>query len=141
MTSLALYAKLLGLLAALTFIAGLNFAVWGRHRHPTAPALYVPGSSAERGRILIGEKGCGACHVVPGVRGAVGKVGPRLDQVRGQVYVAGSLPNNPRNLTSWISNPKQVDPRTAMPDLGISDEDARDIAAYLYSLPPGRRSQ
>lgn len=135
MASLALYAKLLGLLAALTFIAGLNIAVWGLHRRPTGPALYVSGSNPERGRELIRERSCGACHVVPGVRGAVGQVGPRLDRLRGQVYVAGSLPNNPQNLTSWITNPKNVEPRTAMPDLGISDEDARDIAGYLYSLP------
>lgn len=134
-SSLALYAKLLGLLVALTLIAGFNIAVWGLHRHPTAPALYVPGANPQRGRVLIREKGCGACHVVPGVRGAVGEVGPQLDRVKGQAYVAGALPNNPQNLTLWITHPKQVDPRTAMPDLGISEEDARDIAGYLYSLP------
>ena len=52
-----------------------------------------------------------------------------------QVYVAGVLTNTPQNLTFWISNPKKADPRTAMPDLGVGADDARDIAAYLYRLP------
>jgi cytochrome c2 len=132
---LAFYSKLLGLVTALSLIAGFNFIVWRFHRHPTAPVLYVPGANLERGRALIREKGCSACHVVPGVRGAVGEVGPRLDRVRHQVYLAGVVPNDPQNLTSWIANPKRIDPATAMPDLAISDEEARDIAGYLYSLP------
>ncbi len=135
MESLALYSKLLGLFATFTLMAGFNIAVWGLHRLPTAPALYVPGADSERGRNLIREKSCGACHVVPGVRGAVGEVGPRLDRMKSHGYVAGMLPNNPQNLTRWIAHPREINPRTAMPDLGVSDQDARDIAAYLYSLP------
>jgi cytochrome c2 len=132
---LKFYAKLLGLFAVLIMVVGFNVAVWGLHRQPTPPALYVPGASPERGRLLIQEQGCGACHTIPGIRGAAGKVGPRLDRVKQQIYVAGVLPNTPQNLTFWISNPKKADPRTAMPDLGISEDDARDIAAYLYGLP------
>ncbi len=128
------YSKLLGLLALFTMVAGFNIAVWGLHRHPTAPAMYVPGANAQRGRALVREQGCGACHVVPGVSGAVGDVGPRLDRMKHHVYVAGVLPNNPKNLAYWITNPKEVNPRTAMPDLDIDEHDARDMAAYLYSL-------
>lgn len=132
---LLFYARWLGLFTVLLGVVGLNIAVWGLHRHPTSPALYVPGASPERGRRLIQAHGCGACHVIPGARGAVGRVGPRLDRVKEQVYVAGILPNTPQNLTIWIRDPKKVDPRTAMPDLGIGEDDARDIAAYLYRLP------
>lgn len=132
---LKFYARLLWLFVVLLGVVGFNIAMWGLHRHPTPPALYVPGASPERGRMLIQEHSCGACHTVPGVRGAAGKVGPRLDRVREQIYVAGVLHNTPQNLTFWIANPKKADPRTAMPDLGVSDEDARHIAAYLYSLP------
>jgi cytochrome c2 len=132
---LTFYAKLLGLFAVLVVVVGFNVAAWGLHRHPTPPALYVPGADPERGRVLIREYSCGACHTVPGVRGATGRVGPRLDRVRGQVYVAGVLPNSPPNLVLWIRRPQEVDPRTAMPDLGVHEEDARDIAAYLYGLP------
>jgi cytochrome c2 len=138
MASLTLYARLLGLFLVIVAAVGFNIAVWGLHRHPTSPALYVPGADPERGRALIHAHGCGACHTVPGVRAAAGKVGPRLDRVLDQVYIAGVLPNTPDNLVSWIAHPKEADPRTAMPDLGVSEDDARDIAAYLYRLSPPR---
>lgn len=134
-SSLKFYARMLGLFVVLLAVVGFNVAVWGLHRHPASPTLYVPGASPERGRELIHEYSCGACHVVPGVRGANGNVGPRLDRVGEQVYVAGVLTNTPRNLTFWIVDPKIANPLTAMPDLGVSEEDARDIAAYLYRLP------
>ena len=136
--TLTLYAKLLGLFAVLTVIIGFNVAVWGLHRQPTAPALYVPGADIERGRALIQTHGCGGCHVVPGVRNAVGQVGPRLDRMREPMYVAGVLPNTPENLVFWIAHPQKADPRTAMPNLGVSNEDARDLAAYLYSVSSER---
>jgi cytochrome c len=132
---LTFYAKLLGLFAVLIAVVGFNVAVWGLHRQPTPPALYVPGARPERGQELLQKYGCGACHTVPGVRGAAGKVGPRLDRVKEQVYIAGVLPNTPQNLAFWITNPKKADPQTAMPDLDVTEQDARDIAAYLYRLP------
>jgi cytochrome c len=134
-SALTLYARLLGLFAVLLAVVAFNVVVWGLHRYPTSPALYVPGGRPENGRVLIQEYGCNACHTVPGVRGVAGKVGPRLDRVREQVYIAGVLHNTPSNLILWIGHPKTANPRTAMPDLGVSEEDARDIAAYLYRLP------
>ena len=134
-SSLWYYARLLGLLVILMVMVGFNFAVWGLHRHPSPPAWHVPGAVPERGAMLLNNYGCGACHTVPGIPGAVGEVGPHLDRMKRQLYVAGVLPNHPRNLAFWIAHPRQVDPRTAMPDLGVSDQDARDIAAYLYSVP------
>jgi cytochrome c2 len=133
-SSLMLYARMSGLFAVLLAMVGF-YAAGGLHRRPTSAVWYVPGSDAERGRTLIQEHGCGACHTVPGVSGATGKVGPRLDRLQELVYVAGVLPNTPQNLVFWIADPKQADPRTAMPDLGVSRQDARDIAAYLYQLP------
>ena len=132
---LKLYARMSGLFVVLIGVVCFNVAVWGLHRHPTPPVMYVPGANPERGRELIQKFGCGACHIVPGVRGAVGKAGPRLDRVSEQLYVAGVLPHTPQNLTFWIVDPKIADPQTAMPDLGVSEQDARDIAEYLYRLP------
>jgi cytochrome c len=131
--TLLYYAKLLILLVALTLLVGFNFAVWGLHRHPKEPTWYVPGANPERGRVLIKEYGCGACHTISGVRGAVGQVGPRLDGLKSQMFVGGVLPNTPQNLVDWIQSPRQANPRTAMPDLGVGAQDARDIAGYLYS--------
>ncbi len=91
-------------------------------------------AAVDRGRRLIMDYGCGTCHRIPGVRGADGLVGPPLDHFSQRTYIAGQLPNNPENLARWIMDPQKVEPGTAMPDLGVSAEEARNIAAYLQSL-------
>jgi cytochrome c len=68
------------------------------------------------------------------VTGARGRVGPPLDEVARQVYVGGVVTNTPDNLIRWIVDPREIDPKTAMPATGISRAEARDVAAYLYSL-------
>ena len=91
------------------------------------------GGDPQRGKALIQKYGCTACHVIDGVEGAIGQVGPPLNNIKARSYVAGMLSNTPANLQHWIMNPTEVNPKTAMPDLGVTEEDARDIAAYLYS--------
>lgn len=88
----------------------------------------------QRGARLLRERGCGRCHHVPGVRGADGWVGPPLDAFSRRSFVAGRLPNSPENLARWIRDPRSVDPQTAMPQVPLSAQQARDIAAYLFSL-------
>ncbi len=83
----------------------------------------------------IQKYGCGSCHVIPGINGAEGAVGPRLTHISERSFLAGELPNTPDNLIMWIQHPQKVKPGTAMPEMGVSDQDARNIAAYLYSLP------
>lgn len=97
------------------------------------PSFFATGEPA-RGQALIVEYGCGSCHTIPGIRAARGVVGPPLMFFGRRTYIAGRLPNSPENLAHWISNPQEVDDKTAMPDLGLSHEQARDIAAYLYTL-------
>jgi cytochrome c len=101
---------------------------------PATPAVLVAGGDAARGREAINAYGCGACHVVPGVRAAQGKVGPPLTAFAGRAYIAGEAPNTTSALIKWIMNPQSVEPGTAMPALGVSEAHARDIAAYLYTL-------
>lgn len=84
-----------------------------------------------RGRRLIAERGCIACHTVPGVGGPASKVGPPLDNMARQAYVAGVLPNTPDNLVRWLLDPPAINPRTAMPNTGLRTADAQDIAAFL----------
>jgi cytochrome c2 len=91
-------------------------------------------ADTERGRTAIKKYGCGTCHNIPGVSGAVGMVGPPLGQIAQRVYIAGVLPNEPDNMIRWIENPPGVDPKTAMPYMAVTPRDARDIAAYLYTL-------
>lgn len=90
--------------------------------------------NAQHGKELISQYGCGACHMIPGITGARGKVGPPLIYWSERTMIAGELANTPPNLTRWIQHPKQVEPNTAMPDLGLTEQQAKDIAAYLYTL-------
>ena len=100
-----------------------------------APSPQVlPGADRTKGRQLIQTYGCYTCHVIPGVRGAVGTVGPPLTAIARRTYLAGRLTNTPENMIRWIHNPKSVDDKTAMPVTGISDAEARHVAEYLYTL-------
>jgi len=98
-----------------------------------APAL-TGGGNPHRGQAAMRRYGCNACHTIPGVAGARGNVGPPLAGIGSRVYIAGVMSNTPANLVHWIENPPGVDSLTAMPNLGVTERDARDIAAYLYSL-------
>lgn len=92
------------------------------------------GGDAKRGMTSIQKYGCGSCHTIPGIRGAHSLVGPDLSGVAGRVYIAGVLTNSPDHLVDWIRNPQAIDDKTAMPNLSVNVRDARDIAAYLYTL-------
>lgn len=107
------------------------------HDAESSHAQLVPGGDPERGRALIAGYGCGSCHHVPGVPGAQGRVGPSFAGFADRAFIAGSLPNEPAQVVNWIRFPQQVRPGTAMPTLGVSEADAGDIAAYLYTLGRG----
>jgi putative membrane protein len=97
-------------------------------------ARQLTGGEPDRGRQVLRAYGCGACHTVPGVMGARGLVGPPLRGIGSRTFLAGQLPNTPENLKRWIRSPQSVAKGTAMPDLNVSEQDARDMAAYLYTL-------
>ena len=111
----------------------LSAAVSGCGQPPTAQRGKQIGDPS-RGAALISWYGCGACHSVPGVPGANALVGPPLDHFAQRGYVAGMLRNTPDNLIRWIRDPQKIVPGNAMPALGIDERDARDIAAYLYTI-------
>lgn len=93
-----------------------------------------PQGDAQRGRVLLQQYGCGYCHTIAGLADARGNIGPPLDDVGRRVYLAGSLPNTPAQMVQWIRFPQDYRPGTAMPDLRVSADDARDMVAYLYRL-------
>jgi len=97
-------------------------------------ATLTDGGDALLGRTEIRKYGCNTCHEISGVPGARGLIGPRLDGIRQRYYIAGELPNTPENLMLWIEHPRQVEPHTAMPEMGVTEQDSRNIAAYLYTL-------
>ncbi len=106
----------------------------GCSREVQKSAAAMTGGDPSRGRAEILKYGCQTCHTIPGVAGARGIVGPPLTGIGDRVYLAGKLTNTADNMERWIRHPREVDARTAMPDTGVTEQDARDIAAYLYTL-------
>ena len=98
------------------------------------PYRQVAGGNPDRGKADIKSFGCGSCHMIPGIDDARGTVGPPLMYFGRRVYIAGEVPNTPALLMQWIQSPQSIEPKTVMPALGVSESEARDIAAYLYSL-------
>lgn len=93
-----------------------------------------PIGNTEQGRIAIQRYGCGSCHTIRGISGANGLVGPPLTGIGARAYIAGVLPNTPDNMMNWIRNPQSYVPGNAMPNLGVTEQDARDITGYLQTL-------
>jgi cytochrome c oxidase assembly factor CtaG/cytochrome c2 len=89
---------------------------------------------AQRGKALVAQYGCGNCHLIPKVAGANGNVGPPLMNLATRVYLAGFVRNSPENMSVWLQDPQKVLPGNAMPAMGISQKDAHDLTAFLYSL-------
>jgi len=96
-------------------------------------AAQLTGGDPRAGEAKFISYGCGSCHSLQHVRKATGMVGPPLDGVALRAVIAGKLSNEPANLQRWIRDPQAVSPGTAMPDLGVGQRDARDIAAFLYT--------
>jgi cytochrome c1 len=95
---------------------------------------FVLAGDPQEGRDALRAYGCGACHVIPGVPGANATVGPPLENWASRYYIAGTLNNTPEELIDWIRYPQTIEPGTAMPDLDVTEQDARNMAAYLYTL-------
>ncbi len=104
------------------------------HRDNVMAEQMVPGADPEKAVSAMRSYGCGTCHTIPGVPGANGTVGPKLDRVAAQSFLVGELANTPDNLILWLEHPQQVRPGVDMPEMGVTPQDARNIAAYLYSL-------
>jgi len=107
-----------------------------RGNNPEEDVAYTieTGGNAASGRAVIENRNCGSCHTIPGVRSARGLVAPPLFWFSRRTFIAGEVPNTPANLIQWVREPQAIEPRTAMPALGLSEQEARDVAAYLYTL-------
>jgi cytochrome c2 len=129
-------AMLAALVVLALFAAGGIYGAYHykKSQRQRAAAIELTGGNPDLGAALIIQYGCGGCHSIPGVPRAAGRVGPPLQDIARRVYVAGVLTNTPNNLIEWIVDPRSVNPKTAMPATGISREEARQVAAYLYSI-------
>lgn len=126
-----------------TMLVALAFAVLLAPAHAQViddslreAARRIVGADAARGRAVIVAKGCQACHRIPGVGAPFGRVGPDLAGLEQRAVIAGTLPNRPDRLVAWLVDPPRWSPDTAMPALGLTDQQAKDIAAYLYRQTP-----
>jgi mono/diheme cytochrome c family protein len=90
--------------------------------------------NSEAGRAVILDVACGVCHVIPGVPGARGAVGPSLDGFAQRSFIGGVTANRPANLMRWVRDAPSISPETGMPSMPLSEEQAVDVAAYLYTL-------
>jgi cytochrome c len=127
---------LIGVLVAL-ILAAIASYVYNQVRQDLEQkqaAAAATGGDPLQGRLALVQFGCGGCHMIPGVPAATGQVGPNLAGLARRVYIAGVATNTPDNLTRFIIDPKSVDQKSAMPRTGINSDQARDVAAYLYSL-------
>jgi cytochrome c2 len=125
-----------GVVAAVVVIAVLVGIVWEYAHERTQMRIHAAaatGGDPRRGESMFIQYGCGSCHALKNVRTATGMVGPPLDGIALRVIIAGHLSNTPQNMQTWIRDPQHVSPGTAMPDLNVGEQDARDITAFLYT--------
>ncbi len=88
----------------------------------------------QKGRQLVIDKGCVACHTFPDVAWPRGGLGPALGHFGYQGLIAGQLPNQPGVLMQFVRNAPALVPGSAMPAVPMSDQEARDVTAYLLQL-------
>jgi cytochrome c2 len=120
---------------SLLFLCALLYTGCAAAVRGVPEAQVVSQDDLAQARALITGYGCGACHTIPGVNGANSKTAPPLDNFYERRYIAGILPNTQENLVAWIQHPREIEPHTAMPDLGVSEPEAALIAVYLYHQP------
>lgn len=126
------------ILILVCLVAGLFLAGCYTEANPARTGqeerVFLPGGDPTLGQEAIVEYGCHTCHTIPGIPGANATVGPPLTDWADRQYIAGNLANTPDNLLRWIMDPQEIEPGTAMPDMGVTEEAARHIGAYLYTL-------
>jgi cytochrome c1 len=111
-------------------IASITLLACRQHDQPQL----IAGANSHHAGTAIARYGCGACHTIPGIRDATATVAPSLARFSQRGVIAGELPFTPENLVQWIMHPQEEEPGVAMPDMGVSEQDAKDIAAYLLQL-------
>jgi len=95
----------------------------------------LTGGDPEKGRRDVMMRSCGSCHFIPGVLRADGKSAPSLAGWSGRrKFLDGRYENTADNIEKWLAKPSHRKPGTNMPDMNLSPEESRDIAAYLFSI-------
>lgn len=119
-------------------LSPIDYRQWDERSTRATPKA-APADAPRMGDALAGRQAlqqymCVTCHVIPDVVGASHHVGPSLAGIATRPYIAGVLSNTPENMRRWLMAPTTIKPGTAMPDLGVSEQDARDITTFLNTL-------
>lgn len=99
---------------------------------PTEARWPADPAAAARGLAAIERVQCAACHDIKGVTWPKGRTGPSLIDFGDRGLIAGTLPNRPGVLAAFVRNAPSVKRGSPMPHMPISEQESRDIAAYLY---------
>jgi cytochrome c1 len=132
MNSRAAELAIASLLVAAVAAGALGYRAIAQASDRRQRAILLTGGDPARAPAYLRQYGCAGCHTISGVPGANGQVGPPLRSLAARVYVGGQ-PNTAANLVAWIINPRAINQKTPMPMTGISQQAARDVAAYLYA--------
>lgn len=130
-------ALMVGLLIALGLGASAASLLVQHHQSTkvaTERAIVLTRGDPRLGRAAFVQRGCGACHAIPLEDRADGLVGPPLGKIATRAFLAGRQPNDPAHLIAWVQHPQAMKPGVGMPELGLSDAESRNLAAYLYTL-------
>jgi cytochrome c2 len=119
--------------SVLAAIASIVTLKWENRDQGRMIAEQITGGSVTAGEAAYRRYGCGGCHEINSIAGTSGQVGPSLAKIATRSEIAGHFANTPQNMTQWLQHPQQMLPGNGMPDMGVTDRDARDIAAYLYT--------
>jgi cytochrome c1 len=123
------------LVAIVAIVAGVYLYHQARYSaEQRQAAIAATGGQPDRAPQLLKLYGCTGCHTLPGGTEPAGQVGPDLVNIARRLYVGGVVTNTPDNLVAFIVDPRAIDPKSAMPRTGITEGEARDVAAYLYSI-------
>ena len=106
----------------------------GACKPPPEERQFMPVADAELGRKAIERVGCASCHSIKGIDWPKGKVGPSLETFSRRALIGGRVPNQPELLARFVRNAPEVVPGTTMPPMPLSEEESRNVAAYLYKI-------
>lgn len=116
-------------------LALLLFVACGRGEAAKTGGAPAVEGDASRGPQLVAQYGCNVCHIVPGVEGPQGSLGPSLQGLASRPAISmGAVQNTPANLVQFIRNPAALNPQSSMPPMALPESDAKDIVAYLMTL-------
>ena len=116
-----------------TIITALSLLMLNACKQPPDDRVTTQASDEEHGLAVIKRIGCGACHEIRGLDWPRGRAGPSLMGFDDKTPIAGELVNTPANLAAFIRNAPATVAGSTMPPMPVTEAEARDIAAYLYS--------